>query len=29
MDVISVVGGKDASNYKRVVIMLHGGGGSG
>ena len=29
MNVISVVGGKDASVYDKVVIMLHGGGGSG
>ena len=26
MQVMSVVGGKDASNYQKVVIMLHGGG---
>lgn len=29
MDVISVVGGSDKTAYDRVVIMLHGGGGSG
>jgi pimeloyl-ACP methyl ester carboxylesterase len=29
MDVTSVTGGSDKSNYDKVVIMLHGGGGSG
>jgi len=29
MDVTSVVGGSDPSDYQKVVIMLHGGGGSG
>lgn len=29
MDVLSVTGGKNASAYDKVVIMLHGGGGSG
>ena len=29
MDVLSVTGGGDKGNYKKVVIMLHGGGGSG
>lgn len=29
MDVTSVTGGTDKSNYEKVVILLHGGGGSG
>jgi len=29
MDVISVTGGSDKSDYEKVVVMLHGGGGSG
>ena len=29
MNVLSVTGGKDKSAYDKVVIMLHGGGGSG
>merc|ERR1712048_1059004 len=29
MDVTSVTGGQDKTNYGKVVIMLHGGGGSG
>lgn len=29
MDVSSVVGGHDSTNYDKVVILLHGGGGSG
>ena len=29
MDVLSVTGGDDKTDYDKVVIMLHGGGGSG